>query len=55
MILVLLVTAIVVGPVVFSVASKWPRRTRMLVAVTAVVLLWAAEVAFVIMVGDPPP
>jgi hypothetical protein len=49
------VTAAVVGPLAFILAGRWTRRQRVLLAVGAVALLWVAETAFVISVGDKPP
>ena len=55
MILVYLVTAAIGGPLAFILTGKWTRRRRLLLAMTVVGLLWVAETAYIIMVGDEPP
>ena len=52
MILMLLLTAIVIGPLAFIVTWRWSRTRRVLVAVVAVALFWIAEIGFLIMIQD---
>jgi hypothetical protein len=54
MILMLLLSAIVIDPLTFIVAWRWPRRRRVLAAVGAVALFWVAMIASLIMVTGPP-
>jgi predicted MFS family arabinose efflux permease len=54
-ILMYLLTAAVIGPLAFIVTGRWTRRRRVLLCVAAVALLWVAETAFIIMVGDEAP
>jgi hypothetical protein len=54
MVLMLLLSAIVMGPVTFIVTWRWPRRRRVLVAMVAVALFWVALIASLILVTGPP-
>ena len=47
MILWFLLTAAVIGSLVFVATWRWRRRWRVLVTVVAVALLWVAEIAFI--------
>ena len=54
MVLMLLLSAIAIGPLTFIVTWRWPRRRRVLVAMVAVALFWVALIASLILVTGPP-
>lgn len=55
MVLLYFVTAAVIGPVVFILAGRTARSRRLFLALVAIAVLWVAEAALFIAIGDETP